>query len=267
MATVCSVEAASEVYPNPPLALVAAEARFPPVSDQALSMRTHREIRDFIGPGWVITNDPVTLGFHIGIGAPSIPPPIPTVARITSRQKTKIVTVQPDMFTVEVSDYDGFDDFRSLLTTVAQGIENIIQPDGISRLGLRYINEITVPESPPVWSQWLNPSIVQPTFGTMVTSAWTGKVLYEIESDQKLALSYGTSDGPLVSPAGPLKRSDPAAGPVFLIDFDSFWEPSEIPELNTKNIIDAADRLHAPLRGMFDHLVLPDLIDHFREKA
>ncbi len=231
-------------------------------------MAAHRAIRDHLGHGWVTLNDTVQMiGGSMGQVASQASSATEIVSRLTSRQRTQIITVQPDTVTIEVSDYSGFDDFRPLLEAVVSGVEQVLRPDGVSRLGLRYINEITVPETVPDWSRWLNHSIVRQTLGDLAPSAWTGKVVYEVAPDQSLVLVYGTSDSPIVSPSGPLRRVSVPNGPVFLLDFDSFWQPPEIPEFESGTIIEAADRLHAPLRGLFDDLVRPDLVEHFRQGA
>lgn len=235
------VETAIEAHLNSPLALVAAEVRFPPVSDQAFGRPIYREMRDLIGSEWVITDD----------------------IRIISKQGTKVITVQPDMVSVEVSDYSSFDDFRSLLGSIASSVERLIRPDGISRLGLKYFNEITVPETLPDWSRWLHQSALQedpledgemqPQRSNLLPSMWS--VLYKIEPDRRLALSCSTSDEPTASPYGPLERSGPVDGQVFSIGLDSFWQPSETPKFTTKIIIEAADSLHAPLTDLADRII------------
>jgi len=56
-----------EVYPNAPLALVAAEIRFPPVSERGLGMPVQKLIRDQLDSDWVIQND-TTQTFQAEVG-------------------------------------------------------------------------------------------------------------------------------------------------------------------------------------------------------
>ncbi len=49
-----------------------------------------------------------------------------------------------------------------------------------------------------------------------------------------------------------------------MLDFDSSWQPSEIPTFTAECIVTAADRLRAPLRGLFDSLIKPDLLQPTR---
>ncbi len=257
----------SEVFPNAPLALVAAEVRYPAVTGGSLSMAVHRRIRDVLDADWVIHNDTTqTLEVGVDAGGPRASSRSETVKRITSRQRTRIVTARPDNFTVEVVDYKHFADFRGLLEQASTAVESVLQPDGISRVGLRYIDEITVPETPPQWSNWLEASLLPPSMPTgLDPTAWTGAVQYQVAPDQSLVFRYGPSAGPVVSSSGPLRRPAAPEGPIFMLDFDSSWQPSDIPSFEAERIVTVADRLRSPLRELFDSLITPSLIDIFRQ--
>lgn len=259
--------ATGEVFPNAPLALVAAEVRFPPVSDGALTMPVYRRIRDQLGSGWVIHNA-TTETFEAGVDAdgPRASLRSEKFSRITSRGRTQIITVKPENFTVEVVDYSRFPDFRNLLVLAARAVENVLQPDGIVRIGLRYINEIAVPEQQPEWTNWLSRSLMAPELPhQLALTDWTGTARYQVAVDQFLVLQYRPSAGPIVSPEGPLRRPRVPEGPVFILDFDSFWQPDNIPEFNSDRIGEVSDNLHSPLRGLFDNLCRPSLIEVFRK--
>lgn len=256
-----------EVFPNAPLALVAAEVRYPAVSERQLGMAIQKQLRDAIGADWVIHNDTSqTFEALIGPGGPQqASVRSDTVGRIVTRQKTKIITIQPDHLVIEVADYLHFDDFRDLLERTAAAVESILRPDGISRMGLRYIDEIAVPESPPQWDHWLHSSLMAPATGGLTPTEWTGAVQYTIDTDQIMVFRYGPSKGPVVAPNGPLRRPKVPEGPIFMLDFDGSWQPRDIPEFTATHIADMAGRLRAPLRGLFDSLVTPDLLKIFRQ--
>ena len=256
-----------EVFPNAPLALVAAEVRYPAVAEGALSMAVHRRIRDALGPDWVIHNETAQT-FEAGLGAagPQASVRSETIGRITSRRRTRIITARPENFTVEVVDYVRFDDFRSLLERAAAAVETVLRPDGISRVGLRYIDEVSVPEAQPHWDRWLAPSLMPPSLGPdLIPTEWTGAVQYQVAPEQSLVFRYGPSAGPVVSPVGPLKRPRVPDGPIFMLDFDSSWQPSDIPEFTADLIVETADRLRDPLRALFDSLLKPSLLEVFRQ--
>jgi len=259
--------ATGEVYPSAPLALVVAEVRYPPVSDSALTMPVYRRIRDQLGGSWVIHNaTSQTIEAGVDVSGPRASLRSEKFSRITSRERTRIITAKPESFIVEVVDYLRFPDFQNLLVLAAQAVENVLQPDGIVRIGLRYINEIPAPEQPPEWSHWLDRSLTAPELPRQLTlTDWTGTARYQVSADQFLVLQYRPSAGPVVSPEGPLRRPRVTEGPIFVLDFDSFWQPDDIPEFTSDRIGEVADSLHSPLRGLFDSLCQPSLLEEFRK--
>lgn len=259
--------ATGEVFPNAPLALVLAEIRYPPVSDSALTMPVYRRIRDQLGSGWVIHNATAqTLEAGVDADGPRASLRSEKFSRITSRERTRIITAKPESFTVEVVDYVRFPDFRDLLILAAQAVEKVLQPDGIVRFGLRYINEISLPEQPPEWGDWLDQSLMAPELPHQLTlTDWTGTARYRVAADRFLVLHYQPSAGPVVSPEGPLRRPRVPEGPIFMLDFDSFWQPDNIPEFTSDRIGEVSDSLHSPLRGLFDRLCRPSLLEVFRK--
>lgn len=40
-----------------------------------------------------------------------------------------------------------------------------------------------------------------------------------------------------------------------MLDFDSFWEPLDIPEFDPSSLADTCDELRAPVRKLFDLLI------------
>ena len=52
----------------------------------------------------------------------------------------------------------------------------------------------------------------------------------------------------------------PAPGPFFLLDIDSFWQPSEVsPTLELNSVLGELDELHMPVREMFESLITEKL--------
>jgi uncharacterized protein (TIGR04255 family) len=64
-----------------------------------------------------------------------------------------------------------------------------------------------------------------------------------------------------VNPDGPLRRpGERPSGPYFLLDFDSFWQPSRIPTWANDEVTQAADELRRPVRALFDELITAHLV-------
>lgn len=259
-----------EVWPNAPLALVAVEARFPAADTGPLRMPLFRALRDRLGAGWVIEGA-TQQSVDVAIGAAGVQHnmAVENLHRIMARDRTRAVTVRPESIVIESTRYQGYPAFRSLLSETFAAVQAELRPDGVTRLGLRYIDEISAPllDGPHPWDDWLDPSLLSPRADGLIPQGWASAVQYETAKDQHLVLRYGTNDGPAVSPTSGLTRVSPApTGPVFALDFDSFWQPSDIPAFSSPELVEACDRLHHPVRRLFDALISPRLIDEVFRK-
>ena len=253
-----------EVYPNPPIALVAVEVRFPPVDDRTVA-RAHDPIAALLGSDWILQNEPVDeLRSQIGPdGAPSF---VSSVQRkIVHRKLRRVVTVQSESLTLEVTDYVGFDDFRALLAQSARAIAPVLHPSGVTRAGLRYIDEITVTQADPDWSAWLDPSVLPPVVDGISPTNWSGAAQYRISPDQLLVLRYGPSPTPVVTPTHFPRRRGAPFGPVFVLDFDGSWQPDEVPVFDAEEVATRISDLRAPIRQLFDAVISDKLQKVFKE--
>lgn len=259
-----------EVWSNPPLALVAVEARFPASDQGRLRMPLFRAIRDRLGPGWVIEGAK-QQNVDIAIGAAGVQHNVAVegLTRIIARDRTRAVTLRPESIVVETTQYQGYLGFRSLFAEAFSAVEAELQPDGVTRLGLRYIDEIQPPllEGLHPWDDWIDQSLLSPRVEGLTPQGWTSAVQYQTGDDQQLVLRYGTNDGPAVAPANGLKRTSPVpVGLIFALDFDSFWQPSEIPAFSSAQLIENCDHLHEPIRRLFNALISERLVDEVFRK-
>lgn len=261
-----------EVYPNAPLALVAVEVRFPgPFETWPLPMTLQRSCRDMLGEGWVIESIKtqkveVALGPE-GTGQQTIQQIV--IPRFTVRNRTLAVAISEESLTIETTAYRHYPDFREVLENTFAAAVQFLRPDGVARVGMRYIDEIRVPNAPgvdlPDWREWLDASLLPPQLEPMAeigfaSSAWEGVAQYAGGPAQTLVLRYGARMGYAVNPVGLLRRPTvPAPGPVFVLDFDCFWQPSDIPAFDAETLVGRCDDLRAPIRALFDLLITEKL--------
>lgn len=263
-----------DVYPNAPLALVAVEVRFPSAPGaRSLPIAAQRSFRDLLGETWVIESQKAqTLEVEFGrSGQTQQHLQERVVPRFTVRDRTLAVAVTEESLTVETTDYRHYPDFRAVLKRTLLAAADILQPDGVARVGMRYIDELRVPDvtadDPSGWREWLDHSLLPPRMSAMTDkgftpTAWEGASQYVTGVGRKLVLRYGARDGYAVAPAGPLRRpAAPPPGPFFLLDFDCFWAPTDIPEFDPNMLIETCDGLRAPVRALFDLLVSDRLRD------
>jgi uncharacterized protein (TIGR04255 family) len=269
----------SEVFPNAPLALVAFEVRYleeapltarPALGGLKAALAEHLPLRDDLRQHEVA----------LRVGAPEAPAvQVTVVPRFTTRDRTTACQVSPTSLIIETTAYAGFDPFLTLIHAALRAVADVAKPDGVTRIGLRYIDEIRVPgieEPPGEWRGYIDEHLLAPVADEFVKAAqliphtWQGVVQYGTGPDRAVVLRYGPAEGYAVPPGGPTRRKDPPPqGLYFLLDSDSFWQPSdEIPTFDPETLVAACRELHTPVRALFDTVVTNRLVDEvFRQPA
>ena len=260
------------VYRHPPVALVVAETRFPGEVGTALPPAALRALVDLLGVDWVV--DQVQPPVQINIGMPGQLPlstaPPGTVLRFSNRDRTSAIGFTTATTTIETTAYGNWPAFRSTLELALTATERLLRPAGITRAGIRYIDEVRAPDGDgPGWGQWLPdlmpPGVPQLSETNAFPVAWSGAVQYSIGQDRFLVLRYGpqpAQPGFFVHPDRPLRRVGPRpVGAFFLLDFDASWEPRTVPAWETGDLFATYDQLRRPVRLLFDSVIPERLVD------
>lgn len=249
-----------EVYPNAPLVLVALEVRHPIVGP--LSAAAQAKIKRNLSTELPLRRTATMTTVQATIGA--APEVITEKApKYLSRDLTASVTYRNEAIVVETTRYEQYERLRELADLAVQARQAVEPIDGVERVGLRYINEIRVPEGSDGqidWAQWVDPTLLGPSLigadlGLKAMQS-QGIVVFDSGPGTALVLRYGPREGYAVDPGGDLKRRAPAPGPFFLVDIDSFWTPvDDVPEVDPKTLLSLCDDLHKPVRSLFDSLI------------
>lgn len=251
-------------FPNPPLALTVLEIRYPDLADGGGFTATRSmkaAVREHLPLTESLTEDQIELT----AGAPVLATQTiqrRVFPRFFTRDRTTALLVKENALVLQTTNYGGWEgSFRPLIEAVLGALEQAGPPDGVFRIGLRYIDEIRVPEidsSPGEWTGYIHNSLlaaVDPTFipASLQPSGWQGVVQYRTAGDSTLTVRYGPQEGYAVDLQGAVRRNNPpAAGPYFLLDSDSFWyADDEVPPFETEGILERCNTLHAPIREFF----------------
>ena len=248
-----------EIYPHPPAALVAAEVRH--TAAASLTAEQESEIKGLIAEEFPLPQPIQTITLSIGMGAQSASPIQQAPPRFTNRDRTWAVTFGPQAIVVETTKHEGFAKLSRLVELVSSARHRVAPLDGLERLGLRYIDEIRVPEPDPVdWTQWVNSSLLGPTgiAGSLglTTVEYQAVARFQLSDNEGLNFQYGPRQGHAVA-SGPLVRSPmPPPSAFFLFDIDSFWMATEgVPEFDPDRICALCDELHRPVTALFEQLI------------
>lgn len=265
-------------YPNAPLALATFEVRFPDELGPVLRPGLLRTFRELLGEEWVTEQVTQSGAFAINLGAgPNAGEPtfaqqaFPPVPRFTVRDRTAAVMVGGGRLTVETTRYAGWSHFSAILRDAVRAASETVRPNGVTRVGLRYINEVRAENVQDVssWGRWLSPGLLPPVMEEMVHSGWrptgwTGLAQYQMEEDQFLLIRYGPqaeTPGFAVPQTALLRRPDfPSPSAFFLVDLDASWQPASVPEWQDQNILASCETLHESIEFVFDQLVTDALV-------
>lgn len=263
-----------EEYPFAPVALVTVEIRFPSGTGGSIPPGVHRAVGEVLGDDWVAEPVPSSsLAFNLGAGAMAAQPPFPgeMILRFADRERSSAVAITAGSVSVETTRYGNWPKFRSTLETIFRTTGKLLHPSGVTRAGLRYIDEVRVNGvEGSSWGDWLSVELLAPSTAGMVGSGWppvhwTGAVQYDIGEDRSLVLRYGPQSaqpGFIVNPDGPLRRPGPRpTGSFFLLDFDASWQPSVVPHWDSDSLLETCDELRHPVRTLFDQLVTDRLVE------
>lgn len=264
-------------YQNAPLAAVVLEVRFPE-QPEPLSRREQALLRQELGELLPLVENVKQDQVEVALGT-SIPTSVRrrSFPRFVTRDRTTALVVNDTAMILETTQYDGYQKFRELALQVVNGVSGIVRPNGVLRVGLRYIDEVRVPsisELPGDWGGYIDQHLlaaVDPGFlpDRLTPATWQGLVEYSTGPDSTLTLRYGPRDGYAFDPKGATRRKNfPKPGPYFLLDSDSYWLPGEeVPEFDATFVIDTCDTLHTPVQALFHVAVTDRLRDEVFSKA
>lgn len=258
-----------EVYPNAPLALVAAEVRY----TYAPRLRTP-DVWDAIQMDLeeiLPIRRPQQMKVTMSVGAQqTISSQLEQVLRLTDRKSTTALTVTPEATTFETTAYSEYPQFRATLEKVLESIHAQGKVAAVERVGLRYIDEIRVPE--PItdarsWADWVNPDLLAAlAIGSGPVLGAEGLIQYDLSDGRRMDLRWAAVDGQSIVGNDPLKRVVPPPGPFFVLDWDSYMttETEHILDFVPGALIDVVNQLHSPVGDAFQNTVTDRLRDHFR---
>lgn len=267
-----------EFFPNAPLALVAFEIRYTEQS-ALLSRPAIDKIKAALAEDLPLRGDLREQEVALRFGAQESPAvQVRITPRFTTRDRTTACQVGGSSLIVETTAYQGFAGFLKLLQRAVQAVADAARPDGITRIGLRYIDEVRVPgiaEPPGNWQGYIDEHLLAPVAQDFVTAAkfipqiWQGIVQYGTGPDRVLALRYGPAEGYAIPPNGPTRRKNPpGSGLFFLLDSDSYWEPAdEVPEFNPDRVVQVCKELHDPTKALFDAVITERLREEVFRKT
>lgn len=253
---------AREVFPHPPLQLVIFEAR------HGGGIVVGRETLDAL---MAISGEGSRVGFGMSALRVADPSAGPEAAlfQIVDPLGTLSVTIWPTSVVVEATDYQHFEAFREVVTTMFDAfMSNASVALPFARIGLRYVDELH-PEPPALepieWGKWIDSRLVGlATIARRPVTGFGGGLSVDLGDSCGLSFRFATLAGPAVESTGPLQLRPRPATPAIVLDTDGFWQPPDPDPLDSSKLGVLLDRLHDGVRELFDDVVTEESRALFR---
>lgn len=262
-----------EIFPSAPLALVAAEIRFTDAA-RLRQQQTKDEVTialeerfPFAEP---LQRAEVNLNLVPGGGQPQIHERLGVVLKNAS--STETVTIMSESLTYETTAYTSFEKLLEAVTAACDALDAAKVRPAVQRVGLRYIDEVRVPE--PVtdvrqWSTWINDRLIghlevgpEDFRATGTQSVST----YDLGEGKGLNIRFAAlNQGPIVVSQF-LKRPAIESGPFFVLDFDGFHDftGQEAVPLSAEVVRDSLSTVHVPCGIAFQRSITDEARELFR---
>lgn len=245
------VRVGGEVFPNAPLQFVVCEIAYPPPSQEPPHLPD--SVKDALGdPDAELTFAPPGL-----LRAAEGSDPEAAMFRLVGYGETVSVTVWRRALVIEHSDYQHWSEFRALLASLVKAVFDASPPPGVGRIGLRYVDEVHVPDSPATiqgWAPYVHEAFLWPT--KLVDAPVVGAAAgfgYQIGSHRAVNVRAAMLPARAVASTGPLRLRQRPDTPAFLLDCDGFYQPPELDTaLASDDVVGICDELHTALDKLFD---------------
>ncbi len=258
-----------EVYANAPLVFVTCEIRFPLVPRLTADDTLNRLVEQFADSLPI----PATATVEWTDDDADDGDETQRLLRFSNRDRTSSVVLTRTSLAIETTAYSEWPEFRSLIKHAVGVVASTARVAGVERVGLRYIDEIRVPE--PIadasqWSDWVASDVLghlrmapemSPASFTTAAALRNG--------NHHMLIRYAAMVGSGVVGDRPLRRrTQPPEGPFFVIDVDSYRDTSgsEMIDFDTEPVAGVLDELHEPIGKLFQRSITDRARELFREE-
>ncbi|WP_419917295.1 TIGR04255 family protein [Candidatus Poriferisodalis sp.] len=258
-----------EVYANAPLVFVACEIRFPLVPSLTTDDTLDCLVEDFFD----LLPIPATTIVEWGDEDSDDGDHAQRVLRFSNRDRTSSAVLTRTSLSIETTTYREWPDFRSQVMSAVDVVAGNAKVAGVERLGLRYIDEIRVPEpivDATMWRKWIAEDVLShlSVVPDMAPAGFTSATVLHNGSHHML-VRYAAMNGPGVVADKPLRRSTvPPEGPFFVIDVDSYRDTSGVDmiDFSAESIASVLDDLHEPIGMLFQRSITDRARELFRKE-
>ena len=174
---------------------------------------------------------------------------------LQNESQSKKLTVSSQFLILEVKDFQGFEEFKGRVNTIVTNFNTSYKPISIIRMGLRYINEISIKDGSPFsWDGLINSDLVSLLKSELILKGKTSRIMTQVIYNMEgfnITFSFGIANSEFPNP---ISRKE------FILDYDcstteaDFEKLVDILEEYNKNMVilfenSIEDNLRVILKG------------------
>ena len=242
------------MYGKPPIEEALCEFRFKSDQDWDFTIpgRLYSKLENEY-PGKPRDQKAMEIGLAIQEGSPPNMRYNEGLARVQllSKNGRRMVGVGPNALTVHIlkpyqdpdSGINGWEDFKSRISVALKAYWQVAEPEGICRVGIRYINKITIPQGELDVKEYLQMALpgARELPKNLTLTRFINQAEYDYQDEVRLILSQGY--------AGISQECNRE----LLLDLDVIWSPPET--VLQERALEMVDDLHAREGVAFEAII------------
>ncbi len=239
-------------FEHSPLVLVAAQINYEEVATEIKHPQA-REVQKALGSRWTaLQAAPIVQTTMTPAGA--VNSPQRGAYRLSTSDSKWALAVNPDNFVLETNAYTRWADMAAQLELATQAIADVFDPASRLRVGLRYVDQIQLPEGYGSWQGLIPSSLLglgaDPRFAPGVLGS-EKRYLLQLDAGAQCLFRHGLmADG----------KKTP--GRTYLLDFDVFNDQPTMFDAEAIQVV--LQSLHAHAGALFEASIEPELRNQLR---
>jgi uncharacterized protein (TIGR04255 family) len=147
---------------------------------------------------------------------------------LSNENDKRKLTVSTQFIILEILDFTGFVDLKDQIKSVIDNFQKSYSPISVTRLGLRYINEIKIKRgSPYSWDGYINKSLLNLLSSDLIVREETSRIMSQIvykKDDFNTTFSFGIANSEFPNP---ISRKE------FILDYDCYSNEVDYDKINS----------------------------------
>ncbi len=172
--------------------------------------------------------------------------------RLVGKDQSSAIGINPESVSLEVQRYPGWSTFSRDLDPLLRVVGDVVDPDHVVRVGMRYLNQIKLPVGVTDWSGLIPAELLGPSLHPVLRPgviAAEHKTILAVDEHTRCLFRYG-------------QFTDPEGESSYLLDYDVYRE-AEV-EFDVQKLLDTAEDLHSVAWNLFRSTTTEELVKSFR---